>query len=383
MRIAINTRFLLPSKMEGFGWYTFEIVKRLVEQHPEHDFIFFFDRPYDPKFIFGKNVTPVILKPPARHPLLFILWFEIAVHKALKKHKADVFFSPDGYLSLRSKIPQIATIHDINFEHYPEDLPYTARKYLRFFFPRFAKKAQHIITVSNYSKQDIVNTYPINENKITVVWNGASDVFKPLSEAEKKTIREKYTKGKPYFLFVGALHPRKNVSRLLEAYIAYRSTMNPNHELVIVGEALWNNNSYKIEMPEAIKKSIHFTGHLPIEELALLMGSASVFTYIPYFEGFGIPLVEAMKCGTPILSGKLTSLPEVASDAALYCDPFNVKEISQKMVELSENSELRNILSQKGIAREKHFSWDQSAEIVWQIISDSLVKQKTNTNTML
>ena len=145
MRIAVNTRFLLNKKMEGFGWYTFEIVKRLVEQHPEHEFYFFFDRPYDERFIFGKNVIPIVLNPPARHPLLFILWFEFSVYRALKKNKIDLFFSPDGYLSLRSKVPQIGVIHDINFEHYPKDLPFSARIYLCYFFPRFVKKAKKII----------------------------------------------------------------------------------------------------------------------------------------------------------------------------------------------------------------------------------------------
>ena len=155
MRIAINTRFLLTHKMEGFGWYTFEIVKRLVENHPEHTFIFFFDRAYDERFIFGENVTPVVLKPQARHPILFKIWFDRSVTKALKKHKADIFFSPDGYLSLRTEIPQIGVIHDINFEHFPEDLPKSPRNYLRKYFPKFANKANHILTVSESSKQDI------------------------------------------------------------------------------------------------------------------------------------------------------------------------------------------------------------------------------------
>ena len=372
MRIAINTRFLLSSKMEGFGWYTFEVVKRLVENHPEHEFIFFFDRTFDQKFIFGKNVTPVVLNPPARHPVLFVLWFEFAVKRALKKYKADVFFSPDGYLSLSSSIPQIAVIHDINFEHFPEDIPLAARKYLRHFFPKFAKKAAKIITVSEYSKQDIVNTYAISPDKIKVAWNGASDVFKPLSEEHKQSVRLNYTSGKPYFLFLGALHPRKNVKRLLEAYAMYRATENPLYEMVIVGESLWKNTAFQLGLPESVKNTVHFTGHLPLEELAKIMGAASVFTYVPYFEGFGIPLVEAMKCGTPILSGNLTSLPEVAGDAALYCDPMNVEDIANKLFEIASNDVLRVNLSQLGLERSQLFSWDKSAEIVW----NEIVKNK-------
>ena len=141
MRIGINTRFLLPHKMEGFGWYTYEVVKRLVENHPEHEFIFFFDRPYDSNFIFGENVTPVVLFPQARHPFLFYWWFEFSIPKALKEHKCDLFFSPDGYLSLKTSVPQIGVIHDINFEHNPKDLKWLMRKYYQRYFPKFAKKS--------------------------------------------------------------------------------------------------------------------------------------------------------------------------------------------------------------------------------------------------
>ena len=369
MRIAINTRFLLSKKMEGFGWYTFEIVKRLVEKHPEHEFIFFFDRPYDSKFIFASNVTPIVLRPPARHPFLFILWFEFAIYRALKKYKADLFFSPDGYLSLRSKIPQISVIHDLNFEHYPQDLPFSAGQYLKYFFPKFAKKATKIITVSEYSKKDIIQSYKVQDDKIVVAWNGASDLFKPLNEVEKIRVKEKYTDGKSYFLFVGALHPRKNIRRLLEAYSKYRETDYPTYEMVIVGESLWKHSSFEIELSESVKNTVHFTGHLPLNELAELMGAASIFTFIPYFEGFGIPLVEAMRCGTPILSGNLTSLPEVADDAALYCDPFSVQDIFDKLNELSKNQNLQNELSKKGLERTNLFSWDTSAEIVWKEIT--------------
>jgi glycosyltransferase involved in cell wall biosynthesis len=369
MRIAINTRFLLSTKMEGFGWYTFEIAKRLVLNHPEHEFVFFFDRAYDEKFIFAKNVTPIVLSPPARHPLLFIYWFEFALKKALKKQKIDVLFSPDGYLSLRSNVPQIGVIHDINFEHFPKDIPFTPRIYLRHYFPRFAQKATKIITVSEASKIDISKTYKIEASKIRVAWNGASEHFKPVDDETKQSIRNFYSNGKPYFLFVGAIHPRKNVKRLIEAFIQFKKGSQLDIQLVIVGASLWKNKSLNISISEEISSQIHFTGHLPIQELAKVMGSAFSLTYVPYFEGFGIPLVEAMKCGVPILSGNKTSLPEVAGDAALYCDPFDIQDIVEKMQEISASESLRENLKQKGLERSKLFSWDKAAEIVWEEIS--------------
>jgi glycosyltransferase involved in cell wall biosynthesis len=370
MRIAINTRFLLNHKMEGFGWYTYEIVKRLVANHPEVDFIFFFDRKYDERFIFGKNVTPVVLNPPARHPVLFYLWYEYSVKRALKKHNADLFFSPDGYLSLKSTVKQINVIHDINFEHNPKDVPRRIGNYLQHYFPKFARKADQIITVSEYSKNDICKTYSIPQEKVTVSWNGASDLFQPISDNEKLKIEQQYANGNPYFLFVGALHPRKNVDRLIEAFsIMKTNEPNNNYKLVIVGEELFSKHINLNAISDTIRKEIYFTGHLSVEALAKLMAGAAVFTFVPYFEGFGIPLVEAMKCGTPIVAGNRTSLPEVAGDAALYCDPFNVPDIADKLSLISNNDSLRQELSAKGLERSRLFSWDRSAEKVWEVIT--------------
>jgi|TARA_R110000737_G_scaffold292679_2_gene299217 glycosyltransferase involved in cell wall biosynthesis len=369
MRIAINTRFLLNGKMEGFGWYTYEIVKRIVEQHPEHEFYFFFDRPFDKKFIFGDNVKALTLSPPARHPILFYLWFDLAVPRALKKHKIDLFFSPDGYLSLKTKVPQIATIHDINFEHFPKDIPFAARHYLRYFFPKFAKKAVKIITVSDYSKQDIAKTYGVDSSKIHAIWNGASNVFKPMSEDDIARKRKEISEGKPYFLFVGALHPRKNLIRLMNAYNLYAQKEGGSaYHLVIVGENLWKNKGFSVHPDDAVKDKIHFTGRLELEELAKVTGASGALAYVPYFEGFGIPLVEAMKCGIPIVAGNLTSLPEVAGDTAIYCDPFDEKSIEVALTEMATNEELRNTLANKSLERSKVFSWDIAAEKIWNVL---------------
>lgn len=367
MNIAINTRFLLTSKMEGFGWYTYEISKRLVEMHPEHTFYFFFDRKFDSKFVFGKNVVPVVLNPPARHPILFYIWFEWSVKKALKKYNIDLFFSPDGYLSLGSSVKQIGTIHDINFEHHPDDLPRGALKYLKKYFPKFAHKADQIITVSKYSKQDIAKTYNINPSKIHSVWNGASDAFKPLGQSEINEVRANYSNKKPYFLFVGSLHPRKNLKRLIQAYQEFYQD-NQSIDLVIVGSVMWKSLEEEFDIDQNLKSSIHFTGHLSTEELTKVVAAAYIFTYVPYFEGFGIPLVEAMKAGVPILSANTTSLPEVGGEAVFYCDPFDIESIKDGMMHLHQNKVLRNELIEKGLIRAQQFSWDTAAREISKIL---------------
>lgn len=377
MRIGINTRFLLSSKMEGFGWYTYEVVKRMVLAHPEHEFVFFFDRVFDEKFVFAPNVKPVVLFPPARHPILFIWYFNYSLRKALKREAIDVFFSPDGYLSLHCDVPQIAVIHDLNFEHHPEDIPRIPRWYLRNYFPKFAKKASHILTVSDYSKQDIVRSYGIAPAKITVAWNAASPTFQPLTPDQVQQTRNQFSGNKPYFIFVGSIHPRKNIGRLIQAFDAF-CALNEEIDLLIVGTNMWKNGA--IELPSvahSVKERIHFTGHVDLTELNQLMGAAFALVYVPYFEGFGIPLVEAMRCGIPIISGNLTSLPEVAGNAALYVDPMDTDAISAALLNLTQHENLRIELANSALKRSEFFSWNRSAEIAWSVIEEAFSNSPT------
>jgi glycosyltransferase involved in cell wall biosynthesis len=238
---------------------------------------------------------------------------------------------------------------------------------LRTFFPRFAKKAAHVITVSDYSKQDIIQTYGISSEKVSAFWNSASDDFKPLEEKEQILTREKFTDGKPYFLFVGTIHPRKNIARLIEAFCAFKRETNSDDQLVIVGAPLWDNFGFTAP-PKEIESKIHFTGQLSQVELAQVMAAAKLFVYVPYFEGFGIPLVEAMKCGTPILCGDKTALPEVGGDAAHYCDPFDTRSIVNQMVALHNDQALLDALGAKGLERSKLFSWETTAREIYTII---------------
>ncbi len=373
MRIGINTRNLLPNKLEGFGQYTLEITKRICQNHPEHEFYLFFDRPYDEKYVFAKNVTPVIVFPPTRHPVLYVIWFEFAMKKALAKHQIDIFWSPDGFCNLKTNVDQLITIHDINFEHNPKDLPFLVSKYFRYYFPKFAKKAKKIITVSNYSKQDIVSTYKIDQAKVTVVYNGANEQYEPIEYNQQQLIRDEFTNGNPFFLFVGSLHPRKNVQRLIDAFEII-SSKNSEIRLVIVGSSMWNENNLKIT--DNIIHKIIFTGHLETSKLTKLMASAKALTYVPYFEGFGIPLVEAMKCGTPILAANATCLPEVAENAAIYCNPFDVKDIANGMDRILSEPLLCNELSELGLEQSKKYHWDKAAELIWKEIEQLISTNK-------
>jgi len=370
LNIFVNTRLLIKDRLEGIGWFTNETLKRITQQHPEHHFVFAFDRKFDDSFIFSDNIAPVVILPPTRHPILYKVWFEYALPTVIKRHKTDIFLSPDGFLSLSAKVPSISVIHDINFEHYPADLPKNYSKYYRKYFPLFAKKASRIATVSNYSKNDIVEQYNINPNKIDVVYNGVNEIFSPLSEEGKMNVKKTYSSGDEFFIFVSALHPRKNIANLFKAYAVFQKTVNPKIKLLVVGNKKWWNEEIE-QAYQSIdqKKNVIFAGRLNLEELRKVLGSALALTYVSYFEGFGIPIIEAFACGTPVITSTTTSMPEVAGDAALLVDPFSVNSICQAMKEVSENSTLRTNLIKKGYLRALDFTWQHSADSLWDCIS--------------
>lgn len=380
MIIAVNTRLLIKNKLEGIGWFTYETLVRITQNHPEHTFYFLFDRKPHPDFIFASNVIPVVLKPQARHPLLWYIWFEISVSWFLRKHRVDLFVSPDGFIPLKCKIPCLNVIHDINFHHFPNGIPLLTRKYYNYFFPRFAQKAARIVTVSEYSKADIAKSFKININKIDVAHNGANKIFKPEKDFEIQEIRTELTNGKPYFLFVGALSPRKNVARLILAFNQFCKIHKSDIKLVIVGERMFMTNDIKDALSSITDpNSIVFCGRLQIERLQQVMSSALALVYTPYFEGFGIPLVEAMRCHLPIIASNRTSIPEVVGDAALIVDPFDVDAIATAMAQIATNPNLRKELAQKSAARKEIFSWDKTAQTLYNAMI-ATIKEKSINN---
>ncbi len=366
LKIGVNTRLLLKGGLEGIGWFMYETLSRIVQEHPEHEFLFFFDRPYSDQYIFGDNVRPVVVSPPARHPFLFYLWFEWSLPPILRKFRPDLFVSPDGFLSLASNIPQLGVIHDLNFEHYPRDMPYLQRSFYKTFFPRYARKADRLVTVSEASKADIVEQYGIPEEKIDVVYNGADPSFSPLDEEAVDHVRQEFAGGDPYFLFVGALHPRKNIARMVRAFQLFRGQTNEPYKLVLAGNPMWWTSA----MNEALNglrdsSAVIFTGHLERKDLQRLVGAAEAMIYVSTFEGFGIPMVEAMRSGVPVIASNISSMPEVAGDAAIFVDPFSVDSIAHGM-ERIRSDEYVNEIREKGLQRGQAFSWDRTASLFYE-----------------
>jgi glycosyltransferase involved in cell wall biosynthesis len=368
MIVAINTRLLLKGKMEGIGWFTYEIVKRMVLAHPEVEFHFLFDRPFDPAFLFSPRVKAHVIRPPVRHPLLFDWWYNWSVPRMLRRIKADVFVSTDGFCSLRTDVPQVLTIHDLNFMHFPEHVHTRYRHFLPKRTTQYVHGQAALTTVSRFSAADLRSTFAL-EKPVEVIYNAASEIFRPLLTNEKNEIRLRLTGGKPYFLFVSSIHPRKNLPRILQAYDAWRSSSNHDFPLVIVGRRFWQNQELdSVWSALRHKDEVIFAGSMDQTELALTIGAAHALVYTSLYEGFGIPIVEAMKCGVPVLTSTCSSMPEIAGEAALLVDPYDVGAIANGMDQLASNSDLHHRLSIAGLERAKAFDWSVSAEKLWHVI---------------
>ncbi len=373
IKIAINTRLLLSGRLEGIGWFTFQTFRRIVQNHPEIEFHFVFDRRFDEQFIFANNIEPAVLFPPARHPALFYLFFEQAIPAYLNKLKPDLFISPDGLLSMAYKGKQLPVFHDLNFMHNPGNLPWLSSKYYRWGFPRYASIAHRIATVSEFSKKDIIKTLKYPAEKVDVVYNGANESFKPVSLDDARQTRLKYTAGCPFFVYVGSLHKRKNIDNMLLAFDFFKATGKYNHKLVVVGEPMFDDGWLK-PLLQSIqhKDDVLFTGRLYNDELSKVVASAQALMLVSFFEGFGIPVLEAMYCDVAVIASNVTSLPEVAGNAALFVDPHSVESIAGSMLAIANDERLRQTLIEKGRVARQNFSWDKTAHRMWNSIRQCL-----------
>ncbi len=364
---------LLSGRLEGIGWFTYQNLRRIVRDHPEVKFYFLFDRPFGEEFVFGSNVEPVVLFPPARHPFLYYLYFEWSVARVLKRLNPDLFLSPDGFLSSRYHGNQLPVFHDLNFMHNPGFVPRLTGKFYNYYFPKYAAIARRIVTVSEFSRQDIARVFDYPENRIDVVYNGAHEIFAPADQLMIKNARKLLTGGAPYFVYIGALHKRKNIGNMLRAFEHFRGHDPAGHKLLIVGAPMFNSPDLeKAYRGLKYKEDVIFAGRQYNESLSQIVSAASALILVSHFEGFGIPVIEAMQCDVPVIASNVTSLPEVAGDAALLVDPDSVDQIALAMTRISSEPLLREHLIEKGRIQRQKFSWDKTAALLWDSVEKCL-----------
>jgi glycosyltransferase involved in cell wall biosynthesis len=264
----------------------------------------------------------------------------------------------------------VVTIHDLSFEHLPETFNRRSRAQLRLTVRRTARKAAQILTLSEFSRRDIIGTYGIDSNRVSVTPPAAARQFAPVTNAtELRRIRTSYGIQRDYILALGSIQPRKNLVRLINAYTALRR-VRPETELpqlVLAGKRGWlEAETIRAAEQSDARRDILLIGYVPDSDLPALYGSALCFAYPSYYEGFGLPVLEAMQCGTPVIAGNRTSLPEVIGSAGVLVDPFDESAIAHGLLELIERPDLRDQLRIKGLARAAQFDWTTTARLTLQ-----------------
>lgn len=376
MIIGVNTRMLIENKLEGQGWFTYEILRRVVEMNPQHEFHFFFDRPYSRAFLFANNVVGHLIHPRAsmRVPFSFQLWYQYALGLAAKFYKCDLLISLDGFIPTRTSVKTINVIHDLGFIHYPAQLPPKLVSYYQRRYRECALASTRLATVSEFSRKDLHEQYGIPLHEITVLHNAARATFREVGEPVQSQTRAKWSSGSQYFVYTGIIQPRKNLASLFKAFEKFKERSNSDVKLLVVGARGWGDpTAMGVLQGMHYSKDVVFTGYVSDEKLARIIGSALALTFVPHFEGFGIPVLEAMQCGTPVICSNVTSLPEVSGGAAIEVGPTDIGAIADAMISISENPALRSDLAQRGIDQARKFSWQDSAVKLSALISELVI----------
>jgi glycosyltransferase involved in cell wall biosynthesis len=374
MRICIDTSPAVHRRA-GLGRYAQELTAALLASDPENEYVAFYhraaDAQVDPPLDRLPHLTSSLDTKPWRMSALLAHLTRLSQDRLFPG--IDLFHATDHLLPRLSQVRSVFTLHDLIFQFYPEMHKPLNRWFLRLMVPRFLRAADAVIAVSECTKKDAVRFYDLDEAKIHVIYEGVNPSFRPASPETASEIRRRYGLPESFILTVGTIEPRKNLTSLLEAYSALPQA-RPESKLVIVGKKGWLYEGFFRRLRElGLEDDVFFPGFVPDGDLPALYSAADLFVFPSLYEGFGLPVLEAMACGVPVVTSNTSSLPEVAADAAALIDPSSIDELVTAMKAVLENDELRTQLRTKGLEQAATFSWEKAAKETLAVYS-SLVK---------
>lgn len=341
--------------LSGTGRYTEELIKALINIPEDLHILLPASKPLS--ISSGKLTTQPL--PKNRYITRFIQ--ASLLKRCFKEFKPDIIHYPATYGYKLGDIPHITTVHDLAFLENPHWFPIHYQWFYKKRVEATIKFSQRIITDSFFSGKEIQKYYNVNKDKIDVIYLGVSDFFNPHTQQQIETIKNKYKLPQKYILYAGTLEPRKNIPSLIEAWSNIANKI-PD-DLVIIGRTGWKTKTIE----ESINKSkhkerIHRLGYITDKDLPVIISGADIFIYLSFYEGFGLPPLEAMRCGTPVIASNGGSLLEILGDKALLVDPYNIRQISEAICFLCEDNTKRQEMSQNGIVYANNFTWEKTAQ---------------------
>jgi len=370
VKIGIISDILNRPSLTGVGNYTYNLIKALSKINKKD--IYLIDYKNNELF---QEMNKIIIKNPIEDffKKSYYFWHLYLNYKfSRKKIDLNIIHSPEGTLFTELKhYKKIITAYDVMPYLFPEK--FTKIMYIRFkyIFPKTLKTADKIIAVSHNTKRDLIKYFEIPEDKIRVIYGAVNENYKPLKENEINKIKEKHGLIYPFILYVGGLAPNKNVMTLINAFYKLKKHGFDNYKLIVAGVKKWKyKNVFETIEKLNLQKDVVFAGYVLGEDLSLLYNAADLFVYPSLYEGFGLPPLEAMACGTPVITSNTSSLPEVVGDAGIMVNPYDANELADKMCKVLTNEDLKKELSKKGLKRAKLFSWEKCARETLEVYKE-------------
>ncbi len=367
MKILIDATPLLKDK-SGVGYVTYQYAKELAKLDPQTLFYYawFYSKYLRERPLEGYEKAIKLAKRYLPRPYLLTHGAKSAIFNyTLLKTKPDIFIQPN-YISFPSfiHIPTITFIHDLSHIRYKEFHPKERVVYFEKYLQKSIQKSEKIVTISEFTKRELIALDLCAKEKIEVIPNGVDRIFKPTSKEDFLPLAKRFAiEYRRYFLFVGTLEPRKNLKNLLLAYMRYLQKVKNPTPLLLTGGIGWRSEHFDDVFQKALATGyVKKIGYVSQTDLVGLYGGAKAFAFPSFYEGFGLPPLEAMACGTPVITSKSSSLPEVAGDAGILVDPWDTSALCDALIQMDEDEALRHRLTKLGIQRAKHFSWEMSAQ---------------------
>lgn len=369
MRIGIDAYDVNVERKAWAKTYVTNLLLNLAKIDTDNDYLLYLPRPLRKDFpIRQENFKYRILC----SPKLWTIWTQVRIPLDLMFQKPDILFLPSHSLPRYHPCKTVVTIHDLAFLTFPAYFKAKDRIIQRKITSYAIKNADRIIAVSHSTKRDIIKYYHVNSEKITVIYHGGGEIRRPISDSDKiEEVRQKYNLPTRYILYLGVLQPRKNLARLIKAFDSLLKDQKIAQGLVIAGKKGWlYQDIFDTVKRLKLQDKVSFTGYIPTNDLPMLLAGADLFVLPSLYEGFGLPVLEAMACGTPVITSNVSSLPEVVGNAAILIDPYNIKEMADAIYRVLHNENLKSEMVRKGLKQAKKFSWEKTARKTLEIYKE-------------